>query len=150
MLSIFRMEQSQVHSQVQSVFLDSLCCTGGTGMHIYCVWSFFKVHNNSIGCIFMRKKTVCLSNINWIYCHAFHLQQLKTRGLVWGYILGMDHRLLVSFCEKLYLLISIDHLRMQGANSHVNFSSQKVGMVNEHSISVAQKRIKRVASKRKQ
>lgn len=80
----------------------------------------------------------------------FTFQQLKTRGLVWGYILGMDHRLLVSFCEKLYLIISIDHLRMQGANSHVNFSSQKVGMVNEHSISVAQKRIKRVASKRKQ
>lgn len=93
-----------------SVFLDSLChsfwrkepgiWTGGTGLHIYCAWSFFKLHNNSIGCIFLRKKIACISKINWIYHYAFHLQQLKTSGLVWSFILQMDHRLLVNCLQE--------------------------------------------------
>lgn len=108
--NIFRMFQIQFHSWVQSVFLDSLCCcfwrkepgiwTGGTGLHIYCAWSFFKVHDNSIGCIFLGKKIACLCKINWIYHNAFHLQQLKTSGLVWGYIVWMDHRLMVNCLQE--------------------------------------------------
>lgn len=104
---------------------------------------------STYGCIFLRKKAACLSKINWIYRYAFHLQQLKTSGWVWGCILWMDHRLLVNCLQETLAACLTDHLWMQGANTHVNLSSQKVGMVNECSISVAQKRIKRVASKRK-